>query len=356
MNKDWYKIANRSSLFFIIFCLIITAINVYWIESQKIHTLISKIFAFSTAIWMIIPLTKSTIILSPEVLRCLKIKTWRSIILFREYYKLTKLNNLLLHIGATLFFIIMIFQAVFDIELMSLGYATTIILSLSFLLDIHHRIKFISKKIWKGVLGKIVLTLYAALALTITNYLARRWIINTTNLDPKFFSEVVSSISIFLTPLSYIIITSFLCLLIIIPECTGLFILMLLSPGSNIINKKHPGLVKLSIRIRTGKRIEILSQNEIALLHSKTMFFRILSAPLFLLSIAWILIHLNNFSGEVLDRAGRSWLVANYYQPNSNNPGDILKYYEISESKTSIAYKQKDTWYFSTLDKPKAPH
>lgn len=349
MKPNGYDLLNRITIKLMILLFTLAAINMFWIKNTTFHDFSSKAFLTLGIIWILTPLIRSLIILMPDAIKLLKIKTWRIIVTTRKYYKLTKINNFLLHVGATLFFSSMLFYAVFNIESPFFSYITTAVLCLSFLLDIFHRMKFIYTKIWKGAFGKICLAFYATLAFIITNFSARYWVMHTTGLDAKYFSEAANSLSILLTPLSYIIITSGLCLIIIIPECIWLLALSILSPFKGSIKEnKLKRMHRLLTRMRTGKRPEILKPNELALLKSKVVFFRILPAPLFFAAITLILLQVNTFSGETLDKLGREWLVANYYQSKNENSQDVFKYYEISESRSSMAYMLDGKWYFTT--------
>lgn len=349
MNINSYELLNKviSKLMILSFSLV--AISMLWIKNPVFNNITSKTFLIIIIIWILIPLVRALIMLTPEAIKSIKIKSWRIIISTRRYYKLTKINNFLLHVGASMFLISMVFYGVLDFKSPFLSYITTVILCMSFLLDIFHRMKFIYTKIWKGVLGKVFLALYAALAFTITNFLARNWVMHTTNLDAKYFSEVVNSVSVLFTPLSYVIITSILCLIIIIPECLWLMLLAAISPLKENIKKiKFEKPYNLLVRMQTGKRLEILKPKEIALLKSKAVLFRILPAPLLFAGIAFTLIQINNFSGKTLDKIGREWLVINYYHSKTENPKDTFRYYEISDSKYSMAYVLNGEWYFTT--------
>lgn len=332
-------------------CLIITILNIYTLKIEPLTLFLSKIFFLLCTLWISLPLFISSKELYPGAKKSFKIKLWRLIINTRKYYKLTKINNFILHAGALGIFIISALQIVFNIQSIVLTCFTIVLLSISFILDIYHRIKFIVSKVWKGIIGKIILALYVAIAFIISNYLIRHWVIYTTELDPKNFPEFVNSFSIFFTPIAYLIITIVLCLIIIIPEIFMVIIFMLFNPlKENIIKKKLPSLVRLSVRIRTGKRPENLTHLEQALMSSKVMAFRILSAPFFLLSICYLMTQIDHLSGDFFDKAGRFWLVNYYYHTENHSIISTMRYYTIDGSKTSVAVLKDGKWQFFTLD------
>lgn len=335
----------------ILTCLIIIILNIYILKIEPLTFFLSKTFILLGSLWISLPLFISSKKLYPGALKSFKIKLWRMTINIRKYYKLTKINNFILHIGTLGIFITSTLQIVFNVQLIALTCFTIVLLSTSFILDIYHRIKFIVSKVWEGIIGKIILALYVAIAFIISNYLIRHWVIYTTELDPKNFPEFVNSFSIFFTPIAYLIITIFFCLIIIIPEVIMVIFFMLFNPlKENIIKKKLPSLVRLSVRIRTGKRPENLTHLEQALMSSKVMAFRILSAPFFLLSICYLMTQIDHLSGDFFDKAGRFWLVNYYYHTENHSIVSTMRYYTINDSKTSIAILKDGKWQFFTLD------
>lgn len=299
---------------------------------------------------MALPLFIASKALFPSALKSFKMKSWRMLVNTRRYYQLTKINNFLLHIGALGIFIVGTLKVVFNFEMPVLIYFTIILLSLSFFLDIYHRVKFIVSKIWKGIIGKVGLVLYVTMAYIISNYLARHWVTYTTGLDPKYYTEFINSFSIFFTPIAYLSITIIFCFIIILPECIGLIFLMLFNPlNENFIKKKFPSLAMLSVRMRTGKRPKNLTHLELALLSSKAMVFRIFGAPFFLISIAYLMTQADHLSGDFLDKAGRLWLVNYYYHTDHNDKLSAMRYYDIEGSKTSVAILKENKWEFFTI-------
>lgn len=347
-----YDYNLRKLLFkLIITLLIVIALNLFTLKYYPINLIFSKALYLICAVWVSLPLVIATRESATGALKSFKMKAWRIIINTRRYYQLTKINNFLLHAGTLGILITGTLQVTFNIQITILTYLVVIFLSTSFILDIYHRVKFIISKIWKGVIGKIFLTLYTTLALMISNYLIRHWITYTTKVDPKYFAEFASSFSIFFTPIAYIAITIVLCLLVIIPECIGLLILILLNPlKDSIVQKRLPSLVILTVRMRTGKRPTNLTYLEQVLMSSKIMAFRVLSAPFFLISICYLMTQIDHLSGDFLDKAGRLLLVNYYYHTEHNSKLSTMRYYTLDNSKTSVAILKDGKWQFFTLD------
>lgn len=339
------------SIKLIIGCLIITAVNIVTFKSSSITQLMSKLIFLIGSVWISFPLLNAAKALLPSALKSFKMKLWRMVVNTRKYYKLTKINNLLLHVGALGIFIVGALKVVFNLEISVLIYFTIILLSFSFILDIYHRVKFIVSKIWKGIIGKVGLALYVTLAYIISNYLARHWVTYTTGLDPKYYTEFINSFSLFFTPIAYLLITIILCMIIILPECLGLFFLMFFNPfNESFIKKKFPSLTTLSVRMRTGKRPNNLTHLELVLLSSKAMVFRVFGAPFFLISIGYLMTQVDHLSGDFFDKAGRLWLVNYYYNTEHNGKVSTMRYYDIESSKTSVAILKDGKWEFFTID------
>lgn len=351
MTKARRKKVGNIWIKLMIGCLIIVAVNTFTFKSPLVTHFISKAIFLIGALWIAVPLLNAAKALLPDAAKSFKMKLWRMIINTRRYYQLTKINNFLLHTGALGIFIVGILKLVFNLEASVLIYLTIILLSFSFILDIYHRVQFIVSKIWKGIIGKIVLALYVTIAYIISNYLARHWVGYTTGLDPKYYTEFINSFSIFFTPIAYLLITMILCLVIILPECLGLFFLMLFNPlNEGFLKKKFPSLATLSVRVRTGKRPENLTHLEFALLSSKAMVFRVFGAPFFLISIGYLMTQVDSLSGEFFDEAGRLWLVNYYYHTEHNGKVSTMRYYDIENSKTSVAIYKESKWEFFTID------
>lgn len=332
-------------------CLIILTLNILTFKNPSVTHLLSKLIFLIGALWISFPLLLAAKGLLPGTLKSFKMKSWRVVVNTRRYYQLTKINNFLLHAGALGLFVVATLEIVFNLEILILTYLTIILISLSFILDIYHRVKFIVSKIWKGIIGKVGLALYATMAYIISNYLARHWVTYTTGLDPKYYTEFINSFSIFFTPIAYLMLTIILCISIILPECIGLMFLIVLNPfNEGFIKKRFPSLTTLAVRMRTGKRPKNLTPLELTLLSSKAMIFRVFGAPFFLISIGYLVNQADHLSGDFFDKAGRLWLVNYYYRTEHNGKVSTMRYYDIENSKTSVAILKENKWEFITLD------
>lgn len=341
---------SKSLIKLIYICLIIAAVNLFTFKYQPLNLYISKAVFFLGALWVSSPLFVASRALFPDALKSFKMKSWRMVVNIRKYYRLTKINNFLLHVGAVGIFVTGTFQVVFNMQISALTYGTIVLLSASFLLDIYHRVKFIISKVWKGTLGKIGLALYVSIAFTISNFLARYWIVQVTKLEPKYFSEFVNSVTIFFAPVAYLMITITLCFVIILPECVGLLFLLLFNPlKEGCFKKKFPSLVNLSVRMRTGKHQKNLTYKELALMDSKIMVFRVLAAPFFLISIGYLMTQVDHLSSDFIDKTGRLLLVNYYYHTEHNSKLSTMRYYKIDGSQTSVAVLKEGKWQFFIL-------
>lgn len=350
MEKELENAVIRIVVRLLIISLLIAALNLIVFKSNILNVLITKAVIFLTSLWIIIPLISTAKHLYPDASASFKLKAWRLVVNIRRYYKLTAINNFLLHVGAVGIFFVAIIQFVFNTNINFLSYVVAAVLSLSFILDMYHRIRYILSKVWKGILGKIILALFAALALVITNFASRQWVVYTTGLDAKYYGEFINSSSIFFTPFSYLFLASLFFLVIIFPEIVGAMIMMFLNPIKEGVSKKRfKNLSKISVRMRTGKRLEHLSPKELSLLNTKTLWYRIVSAPFFLLTLSYFITQADNLSGDMIDKAGRLWLV-NYYYHAGNNKTSTMRYYKVDESQTSVAVLIDGKWQFFTLE------
>ena len=351
LTKDRSKKLGNIIIKMMIGCLIIATANALTLKSPSITYLMPKVIFLTGALWISTPLFIASRALFPSALNSFKRKSLRLAIKTRKYYKLTRINDFLLHTGALGIFIVGTLKVIFNFEISALTYLTIIVLSLSFALDIYHRVKFIISKIWKGFVGKVGLALYAAISYIISNYLARHWVAYATGLNPKYYAEFINSFSIFFTPIAYLSITIILCLVIIIPECIGLLFLMFFNPiNENFIKRQFPSLAILSVRLRTGKRPNKLTPLEVALLSSKAMVFRVFGAPFFLITIGYLMTQADHLSGDFFDKAGRLCLVHYYYHTEHNGNVSTMRYYDLDNAKTSIAILKGSRWEFFTLD------
>ncbi|EHL5958730.1 hypothetical protein KEC34_003603, partial [Escherichia coli] len=346
--NDVFRTAFMKLMFL---CLAVILINMFTFKNQTFNLYMSKGFFLFASLMLSVPLFHAAKELFPHVLKIVKIKSWRMAINIRRYYKLTVVNNFLLHIGAIGIFATTIFLMVFGMEISSLTYFTMFVLSISFLWDVYNRVRFITSRIWKGILGKVVIILCTGVSFIISNFLMRHWIACTTGLEPKFFGEFINMFSVFFAPVAYLIFTLMLCIIIIMPEIIGLLLLMLFNPlREGFIKRKFPSLVELSVRIQTGKRTKHLTNLELALIKSKIMIFRILAAPMFLASIGYLVVQINNISSDFFDGKGRLLLVNYYYDLENVNQKSTMRYYKVDNSKTSVAVLVDGKWQFFSLD------
>nr|WP_279079818.1 hypothetical protein [Hafnia alvei] len=342
---------SKSLIKLIYTCLIIATVNLFTFKYQPLNLYISKAIFFLGALWVSSPLFVASKALFPAALKSFKMKSWRMVVNIRRYYGLTKINNFLLHVGAIGVFITGTLQVVFNTQISVLTYFTIMLLSTSFLLDIYHRVRFVISKVWKGTLGKIGLALYVSVALTISNFLARHWVVHVTKLEPKYFSEFINSFTIFFSPVAYLMITIILCFAIILPECAGLLFLLLFNPlKEGFFKKKFPSLVRLTVRMRTGKHQKNLTYQDLALMNSKIMVFRVLAAPFFLISIGYLITQVDSLSSDFFDKTGRLLLVNYYYHTQQNSKLSTMRYYKIDDSQTSVAVLKEGKWQFFTLE------
>lgn len=278
----------------------------------------------------------------------IKFKLLRSLVATRKYYSITDINNYILHMGAAGMLIVGFFYLVgYESVKVFLPYIA-IVISLSFVLDLKKRMKFIAKKIWSGILGKIFMALIAAFSYTLSTALARSWIFNTTHIDPQSFSEYINTISILFVPLAYLLLICALSLVIVLPEmiffiAIGVFSYIKGAFSRNWLSK----LDSLSIRLKTGKRPEQLNEKEKALINSRLIFFRGLSSVVFVLSLVFLSSEFYNLIKSSFDSALRSGLVSYYYHQKDNPIEDDAYYYSINEKIDSRAVLTNGGWLFS---------
>ncbi|EFP0081531.1 hypothetical protein HL822_004649, partial [Escherichia coli] len=172
-----------------------------------------------------------------------------------------------------------------------------------------------------------------------------------TDLEPRFFSEFINIVSIFLTPLSYLIILGFLSLFIVIPEFIGITFLFLFTPiRENFLRNRLKPLTELSVRMRTGKRIERLTPSELVLLNSKVMFFRTFSSPVFVCLIFYLFSWVSSITGGNMDTIARAGLVSYYYHSSKIDDVSRMKYYNYDNEKFSTAIFNGEKWEFFTFN------
>lgn len=322
------------------------------INAQTINSPLVLLYAKNTMIGLIcfnflMPVIMAIRQLHFNALRQLKFKLLKSVVATRRYYSITDINNYLLHIGAAGMLIIGFFYLMGYESIKVLSPCIAIIISLSFLLDLKKRMKFIAKKIWSGILGKIFMALIAAFSYTLSTALARSWIFNTTHIDPQNFSEYINAISILFVPLAYLLLICVLSLVIVLPEMMFFIAIGLFSYIKGVLSRSwlHK-LDSLSVRLKTGKRPEQLNEKEKALINSRLIFFRGLSSVIFVVSLAFLSSEFYNLIKNSFDSALRSGLVSYYYHQKDNPIEDDTYYYSINDKFDSRAIFTNGGWTF----------
>ncbi|WP_233789024.1 hypothetical protein [Dickeya zeae] len=310
---------------------------------------IQPVFIALAVTWVSVPLAISAAILYPRACKHFKMKSWRLVVEIRRYYNLTPINRFILYVGSLAFMASFLSQFLFGGNSFFLTGFAFLVMSTSFAIDIYNRSVYIFKKIWSGLLGKTIIALLAAFSFVITNYLARRWIYITTDLDPKFFSEFTNVVSIFFTPISYLVLVSIFSLVIVIPEFIGIALMSLLTPiKENFLRNKFKRLTNLSVRMRTGKRIEKLTSSELVLLNSRVLFFRVFSSPIFVYLIFYTFSWASNITGSFWDTTARLGLVNYYYHAEGKSPISNMRHYNYDGEKISKAILNGSRWEFFT--------
>lgn len=328
-------------------------LNKFLMKNETIELLLTQVMLATALIPNSLPLIKSTIISYPKARNRFNMKLWRYAINTRKYYKLTPINNFILHVGSILALTSISIFILFKPSNTSFMFAPAIIMSISFTIDFYNRAKYLIKKIWSSVLGKGIMTLLATLSFIISKFLARHWICATTNIDPKYFPDFNSIVVLFFTPVTYFILIGIISIILVIPEFIVVNLASIL-PTFKLITpyKTRIKLKKLLVRLRTGKRFEKLKSSEVALLKSNIIYFRILSAFLFFIIISYSFSSISKITGSFLDSTARLGLV-NYYYNNdevkSNQP--YIKYYNYDGEKRSQAFYKEGRWEFSLKDK-----
>lgn len=345
------KILSRMFFKLILLCLLLTFFNQVFFKSTTFIVVIQPVFIILVVIWTSIPLAISSVILWPKACKYFKMKAWRTVVEIRKYYNLSPINGFILYVGALSFMVATLSQFLFGNKYLILTIFSIVVMSISFAIDMYNRTVYILKKVWSGLLGKILISLMATLAYVITSYLSRHWIYVTTDLEPRFFSEFNNIVSIFFTPLAYLIILGFLSLFIVIPEFIGITFMFLFAPiRENILRNRTNTLTKLFVRMRTGKRIEKLTQAELVLLNSKIMFFRAFSSPVFVCLIFYVFSWASSITGGSMDTIARAGLVSYYYHTSRSDDVSRMKYYNYDNEKFSIAIFNGEKWEFFTFD------
>ncbi|CCG86000.1 conserved uncharacterized protein [Erwinia piriflorinigrans CFBP 5888] len=346
------KLLSRIFFKLILLCLALTFINMISFKSMKFMAVIQPVFIALAVMWVSVPLAISAAILYPRACKHFKMKSWRLVVDIRRYYKLTPINRFVLYIGSLAFMFFLLGQILFGDDYFFLTGFSFVVMSISFAIDIYNRSIYIFKKIWSGLLGKTIITLLAALSFVITHYLARRWTYITTDLDPKFFSDFTNIVSIFFTPLAYLILMGIFSLVIVIPEFIGIALMSLLTPiKENFLRNKFKKLANLSVRMRTGKRIEKLTSSELVLLNSRVLFFRILSSPMFVCLIFYTFSWASSITGSFWDSTARLGLVNYYYHAEEKSPISKMRHYNYDEENFSTAIFNGSRWEFFTFNK-----
>lgn len=345
------KMLSRIFFKLILLCLLLTFFNQLFFKSATFIALIQPAFIILVVIWTSIPLAISSVILWPKACKYFKMKAWRIVVEIRKYYSLSPINYFILYVGALSFMVAVLSQFLFGNKFFILTGFSIVTMSVSFSIDLYNRTIYILKKVWSGMLGKILISLMATLSYIITNYLSRHWLYVTTDLEPRFFSEFINIVSIFLTPLSYLIILGFLSLFIVIPEFIGITFLFLFTPiRENFLRNRLKPLTELSVRMRTGKRIERLTPSELVLLNSKVMFFRTFSSPVFVCLIFYLFSWVSSITGGNMDTIARAGLVSYYYHSSKIDDVSRIKYYNYDNEKFSTAIFNGEKWEFFTFN------
>lgn len=346
------KLLSRIFFKLILLCLAMTFINMISFKSMKFTTVIQPVFITLAVIWVSVPLAISAAILYPRACKHFKMKSWRLVVEIRRYYNLTPINRFVLYVGSLAFMVSFLSQYLFGGNSFFLTGFAFVVMSVSFSIDIYNRCIYIFKKIWSGLLGKTMIALLAALSFVITNYLARRWIYITTDLDPKFFSDFTNIVSIFFTPLAYLILVGIFSLVIVIPEFIGMALMSWLTPiKESLLRNKFKNLANLSVRMRTGKRIEMLTSSELVLLNSRVLFFRVFSSPIFVCLIFYTFSWTSSITGSFWDTTARLGLVNYYYHAEGKGPISNMRHYNYDGEKFSTAIFNGNRWEFFTFNK-----
>jgi len=345
------KLLSRMFFKLILLCLALTFINMISFKNIKFMTVIQPVFITLAVMWVSVPLAISVAILYPRACKHFKMKSWRLVVEIRRYYNLTPINRFVLYVGSLAFMVSLLSQFLFGGDSFFLTGFAFVVMSASFAIDIYNRSVYIFKKIWSGLLGKTIITLLAALSFVITNYLARRWIYITTDLDPKFFSDFTNVVSIFFTPFAYLILVGIFSLVIVIPEFIGIALMSLLTPiKENFLRNKFIRLANSSVRMRTGKRIEKLTSSELVLLNSRVLFFRVFSSPIFVCLIFYTFSWASNITGSFWDTTARLGLVNYYYHAEGTSPISKMRHYNYDGEKLSTAIFSGGRWEFFSFN------
>lgn len=313
---------------------------------------IQPIFIALSVMWVSVPLAISAAILYPKACKHFKMKSWRLVVEIRRYYNLTPINRFVLYVGSLAFMVSSLSQFLLNGNSFFLTGFAFVVMSASFAIDIYNRSIYIFKKVWSGLAGKTIIALLAALSFVITNYLARHWVYITTGLDPKFFSDFTNIVSIFFTPLAYLILVGVFSLIIVIPEFIGILLMSLLTPiKENLLRNKCKRLANLSVRMRTGKRIEKLTSSELVLLNSRVLFFRVFSSPIFVCLIFYTFSWASSITGSFWDTTARLGLVNYYYHAEEKTFISHMRYYNYDGEKFSTAIFNGSQWDFFTFNK-----
>lgn len=288
-----------------------------------------------------------------KLIRQLKVKLFRSLIITRKYYAISDINNYLLHIGVAGVIIITFFDLIGYSSIETLTPYIALVISISFYLDLRKRLNFLARKAWNGLLGKALLAAMAAFSFTLSTILARRWIFDATNLDPKYFSEYITAISIFFTPLAYLVLTCLISLIIVIPEMIFFVVIGSLSYIKNSLSKGWLAqMSRFTIRLKTGKHPEQLSSKEKAIINSQLTFFRGLSSLIFVASLLTISSDAFNLIKGQFDNALKIGLVSYYYYPKGSSKDITILYYKADEGVESTAIISSNGWSVIKISSP----
>lgn len=286
-------------------------------------------------------------------IRQLKAKLFRTLIMTRKYYAISDINNYLLHIGVAGVIIITFFDLIGYSSIEVLTPYVALIISISFYLDLRKRMNFLAKKVWNGLLGKALLAAMAAFSFTLSTILARRWVFDATNLDPKYFSEYLTAISVFFTPLAYLLLTCLISLIIVIPEMVFFFAIGSLSYIKNTLSKDWLAQIsRFTIRLKTGKHPEHLSIKEKAIINSQLTFFRGLSSLIFVASLLTISSDSFSLIKGQFDNALKLGIVSYYYYPKSSSKDINVFYYKADEGVESTAIISSNGWSVIKISSP----
>ncbi|KGT93894.1 hypothetical protein NG99_11305 [Erwinia typographi] len=285
--------------------------------------------------------------------RQLKVKLFRFLIMTRKYYAISDINNYLLHIGVAGIIIITFFDLIGYSSIEVLTPFIALIISISFYLDLRKRLNFLAKKFWSGLLGKVLLAAMAAFSFTLSTILARRWVFDAINLDPKYFSEYLTAISVFFTPLAYLVLTCLISLIIVIPEMVFFVAIGSLSYIKNTLSKDWLAqMSRFIIRLKTGKHPEQLSSKEKAIVNSQLTFFRGLSSFIFVASLLTISSDTFYLIKGQFDNVLKIGLVSYYYYPKGSAKDINALYYKADEGIESTAIISSNGWRVIKISSP----